>query len=158
MSLDFEDFPKKDGIINVETLPLREQRSLVFIILYAAEALDYDLSLEAVVDNISRGFLIDILHENKVFKMAQSIVMQREELDEQIKPLLAHWRLERVGICTRLILRLAIWEFQNTDTPSTIVINEAVELAKNFAELDAYKFINGVLDEFSKKNINQKDA
>lgn len=157
MSLDFESFPKKDGIVNVDSLPLREQRSLVFIILYAIESLDYDVSLEAVLDNISRGFFIDIPHENNVFKMAQSIVVQRDEIDEQIKPFLAHWRLERVGICTRLILRLAVWEFQNTDTPSTVVINEAVELAKNFAELEAYKFINGVLDEFVKKAEHKKE-
>ena len=72
-------------------------------------------------------------------------------LDEECKPLLSNWRFERLGMCTKLILRYALWELQTTDTNPTIVINEAIELAKCFAEKDAYKFVNGILDEALKK-------
>jgi N utilization substance protein B len=50
---------------------------------------------------------------------------------------------------------MASWELLETDTPSTIVINEAIELAKAFSEKDAYKFINGVLDQ-AVKNLAKK--
>ncbi len=54
-------------------------------------------------------------------------------------------------MCTRLILRIGVWEMKYTKTDSTVVINEAVELAKCFAEGEAYKFVNGILDEWSKR-------
>ena len=44
-----------------------------------------------------------------------------------------------------------MWELTNTEMHPTIVINEAVELAKCFSEKDAYRFVNGILDEFIKK-------
>jgi transcription antitermination protein NusB len=132
-------------------LSKREKRSLIFHLLYAAEAFDYQVSLESVVDNFNRGFGLDIPFDSDVFLTVQSIIEKRELLDQECKPLLSNWRFERLGMCTKLILRFALWELQETDTNSTIVINEAIELAKCFAEKDAYKFVNGILDEALKK-------
>lgn len=132
-------------------LSKREKRSLIFHLLYAAEAFDYQVSLESVVDNFNRGFGLDIPFDSDVFLTVQSIIEKRELLDQECKPLLSNWRFERLGMCTKLILRFALWELQETDINSTIVINEAVELAKCFAEKDAYKFVNGILDEALKK-------
>ncbi|HVT62092.1 MAG TPA: transcription antitermination factor NusB [Legionellaceae bacterium] len=132
-------------------LSKREKRSLIFHILYAAEAFDYQCSLESIVDNFNRGFGLDIPLDSDVFSDAQAIITNRNNLDEECKPLLSNWRFERLGMCTKLILRYALWELQATDTNPTIVINEAVELAKCFAEKDAYKFVNGILDEALKK-------
>ena len=53
----------------------------------------------------------------------------------------------------KLILRLALWELLHTDTDPVVIINEAVELAQCFAEQDAYKFINGVLDSYRKSSL-----
>ncbi len=141
-----------DEEISSDELSQRDARSLVFHLLYAMEAFDYEVSLESIADNFGRGFHIVINPQGDVFKKAASIIAEREELDRQIKPLLANWRLERLGYSTRLILRLALWEFTHTDLAPSIIINEAVELAKCFAEHDAYKFVNGVLDEWLKKN------
>jgi transcription antitermination protein NusB len=138
--------------ISSEKLSQRDARSLVFHLLYAMEAFNYEVSLESVVDNFARGFNIHITRDGAVFKKAASIIDHRESLDEQIRPLLSNWRLERLGFSTRLIIRLAMWELVNSDIAPSIVINEAVELAKCFAEHDAYKFVNGVLDEWIKRN------
>jgi transcription antitermination protein NusB len=48
-------------------------------------------------------------------------------------------------------LLFAVWEFKNTETDARIIINEAIELAKCFAEEDAYRFVNGILDPVSKE-------
>jgi N utilization substance protein B len=114
------------------------------------EGFDYQTSLESIVDNFNRGFDLQIPLDSEVFSVAHSVIEARDTLDEVIKPLLANWRFERIGDCTKLILRLAIWELLNTQTPPTIVINEAIELAKCFAEKDAYKFVNGLLDKLVK--------
>ena len=58
-----------------------------------------------------------------------------------------HWRLERLNVLDRLILRLAIYELlHEPETPSKVVINEALELARTFSGDDAVRFVNGVLD------------
>lgn len=132
---------------NFTDLNQREKRSVIFHLLYIAESFDYDISLEAIVDNVNRGFNLDIPIDSDVVTVARTITDSRHELDEIYKPLLSNWRFDRLGVCTKLILRYAIWELLNTDTLPTIIINEAIELAKCFAEKDAYKFINGVLDK-----------
>jgi N utilization substance protein B len=122
-------------------LSQREKRSLIFHLLYAAESFDYQISLEAMVDNFNRGFDLDVVITT------QTVIDSRDILDDAYKPFLSNWRFDRIGVCTKLILRFALWELLNTSTLPTIIINEAIELAKCFAEKDAYKFINGVLDK-----------
>ena len=140
-----------ERIIVYDDLSRREVRSLILHLLYAMDAFEYDRSLNAIVDNFNRGFELTIPLESHVFKVADMIITKREELDSAIKPLLHNWRFDRIGVCTKLILRLALWELYNTPTSASIVMNEAIELAKCFAERDAYKFVNGILDEAVKK-------
>jgi len=150
---DVQESAELSGEILYNDLSRREVRSLIFHLLYAMEGFDYQTELESIVDNFNRGFELNIPVDSEVFRVACKVIAHREKLDEVIIPLLANWRFERVGVCTKLILRLAIWELQNTDTPPTIVINEAIELAKCFAEKDAYKFINGILDKLVKGTV-----
>jgi N utilization substance protein B len=136
---------------DISTLSRRSQRALIFHLLYTMEAFDYNVSLESVVDNYSRGFDITLPPDSPVVHTAAQILQEREALDEFYKPLLNNWRFERLGLCTILILRFALWELLHTDMSTEIIINEAVELAKSYAEKDAYKFINGILDQAAKK-------
>ena len=138
---------------NIPLVPMsqRDMRSFAFHILYATEQFDYTTSIGSIVDNLRRGFNIDIADDALAVSMARGVIDMRDELDQELVPLLKNWRIDRLGICTRLICRLALWELHKTDTPASIVINEAVELAKAFAEKDAYKFINGVLDESARR-------
>jgi N utilization substance protein B len=133
-----------------DDLSRREVRSLIFHLLYAAESFDYQESLAAIVDNFNRGFELTIPMQSEVVKTAREIIDKRDELDELYKPLLTNWRFERVGVCTKLILRFAVWEIYFTKTDARIIINEAVELTKCFAETDAYRFVNGILDKVAK--------
>lgn len=137
--------------LSYNDLSRREVRSLIFHLLYAIDCFDYDTSLEAIAENFNRGFELAIPTNSEVFTIASLVVKQRNELDDAIKPLLHNWRFDRLGLSTKLILRLALWELHNTKTSASIVMNEAIELAKCFAEKDAYKFVNGILDEAVKK-------
>ena len=70
---------------------------------------------------------------------------------ERIDPLIAeaaeHWRIERMAVMDRIILRLAVYEFlEQPETPARVIINEALELARTFSTDDAVRFINGILD------------
>lgn len=137
--------------VKFSKLSRRDLRSLIFHILYAYDANNYQVSLESLVDNLNRGFDLDVPLDSEPVKMVQQIADRREELDKTIEKFLANWRLERLSVSTRLILRIGIWELLNSDTPATIIINEAVELSKCFSETDAFKFVNGILDEIAKK-------
>jgi N utilization substance protein B len=73
-----------------------------------------------------------------------------------IDPLVAagaeHWRLERMALVDRLILRLAVYELlHEAATPPAVAINEAIELARTFSTDESVSFVNGVLDGIRKR-------
>ena len=78
--------------------------------------------------------------------LAAKAVAGLPEFDRRIADAAEHWRLERVGVIERNILRLALAELDEAATPSRVVIDEAVKLAHWFAGARAPGFINGVLD------------
>jgi len=68
-------------------------------------------------------------------------------LDEEITRASKNWRFDRIAAIDKNILRLAVYELlREPQTPSSVVIDEAVELAKRFSEVDSPAFVNGVLD------------
>jgi N utilization substance protein B len=72
-------------------------------------------------------------------------------LDVLIQQHSEHWRLGRLAVIDRLILRLGAWELQHAgDTPHAVILNEALELARTFSTDDAVRFVNGVLDSIRK--------
>lgn len=140
------------GVISCDMLNQRDRRSLIFHLLYAADAFDYSSSLESIIETFAHNYDCVVLPEDQVFYTAKQVVEKRNDLDATIQPLLENWRFDRLSVATKLILRYALWEFTYTDTPHTVIINEAVELAQCFAEKDAYRFVNGILDEWRKRN------
>ncbi len=149
MSIDNND--NKKNISLASSLSRRGLRSLMFHLFYALDGHDYEVSLESVIDNFNRGFNLNIDPANKDILLVQVVSDNRIELDNLIEPILQKWKLERISISTKLILRLGLWELLNTDIPTNIIINEAIELSKNFAEHDSYKFVNGILDQLAQK-------
>ena len=67
-------------------------------------------------------------------------------IDDRIRTRAEHWRIERMAIVDRNVLRLAVYEFLYRDTPHTVTINEALETARRFSSYEATQFINGILD------------
>ena len=72
------------------------------------------------------------------------------DLDRLIEPNLQHWRIERLAVIDRLILRMAVWELQQADAPPAVVLNEAIELARSYGTDESPRFVNGVLDAVKK--------
>ena len=64
-----------------------------------------------------------------------------------------NWRIERMAVVDRNVLRLAVYELTmlGDDTPAAVVIDEAIEIAKKFGTKDSGRFVNGVLDGFVKR-------
>lgn len=71
---------------------------------------------------------------------------QAPEIDRRIREKSENWRLERMPAVDRNILRLAVYEMTGMETPAPVVIDEALELARQFSSDESVSFINGVLD------------
>lgn len=143
----------QDTDYSVDSLSASEQRSMVFHLLYAIESSDYQITLDTVIENFYRGFGVIIPRESAVFNQVSNIIKDKANIDEKILSLLSNWRIERLGIITKLIIRLGIFELSQKNIDFAIIINECVELAKCFAERDSFKFVNGILDEFVKRYL-----
>jgi N utilization substance protein B len=79
-------------------------------------------------------------------RLAAGTLAHVEDLDERIRSRAEHWRIPRMAIVDRNILRLAVYEFLYEPTPRTVAINEALEIARRFSTYEATQFINGILD------------
>lgn len=79
-------------------------------------------------------------------KLATNCLEELKNIDAKITSRAEHWRISRMAIVDRNVLRLAVYEFLYEQTPRTVVINEALEIARRFSTFEATQFINGILD------------
>ncbi len=88
----------------------------------------------------------DIKARDFANNLISGALANKEVIDDRIRTRAEHWRIERMAIVDRNVLRLAVYEFLFEDTPHTVVINEALEIARRFSTFEATQFINGILD------------
>lgn len=87
-----------------------------------------------------------------VAALVRGAVENRAALDERIGEAAKNWRVERMAILDRLVMRLAVQELlAHRESPPRVVISEAIELARAYSGEDAAKFVNGVLDGVFKR-------
>jgi transcription antitermination protein NusB len=79
-------------------------------------------------------------------ELVAGVRRNREELDRRIAESAANWALDRMAVTDRCVLRLGAYEILFSDTPNTVAIDEAIELAKRFGTAQSAHFVNGVLD------------
>ncbi|MCE4999192.1 transcription antitermination factor NusB [Staphylococcus warneri] len=125
----------------------KESRVQAFQTLFQLEIKDTDLTIKEAINFIKDDY--PDLDFDFINWLVTGVKDHEPVLNEKIKPYLKDWSLERLLKTDRIILRMATFEILHSDTPAKVVINEAVELAKQFSDDDHYKFINGVLS-----NIN----
>lgn len=134
----------------------REGRTLTFQALYAYDINPKDpealLSFDANKSSSSASEYAKIL--------LNGVLEHLFFIDQLIKERLKRWDFERISLVDKAVLRMAIYEMMFEDLPDLVVINEAVEIIKEFGNEDSYKFVNGILDAISKgkqKNIQEKE-
>src|SRR6266516_240022 len=87
-------------------------------------------------------------------RLAVGTLAHLKEVDERIRSRAEHWRINRMALVDRNVLRLAVYEFLHEPTPRTVTINEALEIARRFSTYEATQFINGILDAI-KRDLDQ---
>ena len=85
-------------------------------------------------------------------ELVRGAVARRQEIDGMLGAHAKNWRVERMAVIDRLILRLGVYEMLvEVETPSKVIINEALELARSYSGEEAVAFVNGVLDAVRKE-------
>jgi len=131
--------------------PRRQGREAALQILYFWEV--GGAEADAAIDAYFAEHLPGATDEVIAFaaRLVHGTVAELEVLDAAIGEHSHHWRLERLAVIDRLILRLAVWELRHeADTPTAVVLNEALELARRFSTDESVKFINGLLDSIKR--------
>jgi N utilization substance protein B len=79
-------------------------------------------------------------------RLVKGVLAEREAIDRQIVEAAEHWRIERMAVVDRNVLRLAVFELNAREDPPAVVIDEAIEVAKRFGSEESGGFVNGILD------------
>ena len=129
-------------------LSRREARELAFKILFAKDfdnetpAKDFLDTYVEVSETPVNDYVIDTF---------TGVCETLSEIDEEIEAYSVKWKVGRMSVATRTVLRLAVYEMTKTETPAKVVINEAVEIIKAYDEETAPSFVNGILNNIAKQ-------
>lgn len=81
------------------------------------------------------------------WSLISGVVTSRDELDEVICRTATNWRLERMAPTDRNVLRMGLFEMTKLGTPAAVVIDESIEIAREFGTENSSSFVNGILDK-----------
>ena len=115
----------------------------------AARTIDMHWGAEAEPDETVRAF---------AQRLVELVLTDREEIDGLLAELSHNWPLDRLGAVDRNVMRIAVAELRGeAETPAAVIIDEAVELAKEFGDVDSGAFVNGIL-ESARRRLRQGSA
>ena len=115
----------------------------------------WDLRGMQDLDRVSSQIWDDLLVTPEERRIAglllRTLQEERSSLDKQLAEVTTNWRLERLGVIERSVLRLAAAELLRNETPPRVVIREAIRLAERYGNPDSARFVNGVIDALARK-------
>jgi len=146
--------------------PYKEGKNLNFMKPHKARILAmqaiYQLDLqERSLEELLSFDWIDYKVPEDEKKFASDIIKGVREnlisLDKIIKEYSENWDFTRISYVNKAILRIALYQliYMKDEIPAKVVIDEAIRLAKEFAEEESSRYINGMLDNYCKKNIKE---
>lgn len=123
----------------------RQARELILQALYLNDT--GAVPLETAFGMVSAGALPDTIRQFSQ-RLIEGMIKEKNAIDEILSRYTENWDLKRMAAVDRNILRLATLEIlTETDTPISVIIDEAIEIAKSYSTEDSGKFVNGILDK-----------
>ena len=135
----------------IRSAPRRRSRQVALQVLYAIDLGEVRRSgvppkTEKALEGIAENFELPEGAHAFAKALVHGIVLHRAELDALLSTHATNWRLSRMAVVDRNILRIGVYELAHTDTPARVVLDEAIELARRFGDDPSPSFVNGVLD------------
>ena len=118
--------------------------------LYAADLRDIS-QLRKIALHVFDDLAVEPDERAVASKLIGTVVERGTQLDAALADITANWRLERLGVIERSVLRLAAAEFARGETPVRVVLQEAGHLAERFGTARSARFVNGVLDAYARR-------
>lgn len=129
-------------------LTRHEARELAFKLLFAK---DFDHESDSAAYYNAYFEDSDELTNDYVHDTFCGVCEKCDEIDSTVESSSVNWKLSRMSTATRTVLRLAVYEMTETDTPAKVVINEAVEIIKVYDDESAPSFVNGILNNIARE-------
>ena len=137
--------------------PRRRARELALQALYAVEA--GEQAPDEVAENVIAGEDLSEKTREYALTLFRKTLDSQSATDEIIARLARNWEIGRIAMVDRIILRMAVTEMQQMiDVPVKVVLNEAIELAKEYSTAQSAAFVNGILDSFVKEQPDLSGA
>jgi N utilization substance protein B len=118
--------------------------------LYAWDVRGKD-SLERVAAQVWDDLAVGADERRLAGPLIRDIARGSSEIDAELADVTTNWRLERLGVVERCVLRLGAAELRRDTPPPRVVIQEAVRLAERFGSPQSARFVNGVLDALARR-------
>jgi len=134
--------------------PRQRSRQLALQALYAGdlgECEERGDSMADVFDRVATHFDLPRGAREFAWELVKGTAAHRAEIDALIAAHATNWKLSRMAAVDRNVLRLATYELLRAEIPASVVIDEAIELARRFGDDPSPAFVNGVLDAVARE-------
>jgi N utilization substance protein B len=137
-----------------DSIPRRKSREFALQVLYQLNITKQDAI--TALTQFQENFLFEGKADDFLKRLVQGVLEHCPELDRLIEQYSENWRLERIDLVDRNILRMALFELLYCeDIPPKVTLNEAIDLGKRFGSEDSGSFINGILDRIQHEVIRK---
>ena len=113
--------------------------------------------VESIEEIVEEHIMLPRQYSDETKEWASFLAIKTWEKRPEIDPLITKqakgWQFSRINPIDKSILRMALFEMNNTRTPKTVILDEAIEIAKKYATDDSSKFINGILGALLKEGM-----
>ena len=127
-----------------------EARRFVLQMLYLVDQ-NPDADTDRIQVELRKEFTDSALRDF-AWMLFKGVLANRDELDELLKKTAVNWRVDRMPPTDRNVLRMGLYEMTSMGTPSAVVIDEAIEIAREFGTENSPSFVNGLLDKLMPKD------
>ena len=132
----------------------RKSRETALQVLYQLNITKQDV--HTAFTQFGEHFLSDGVADDFIKRLVEGVLEHCPELDRLIEQYSEHWRLDRIDMIDRNILRMALFELLYCEEiPPKVTINEAIDLGKRFGSADSGSFINGILDRVQNEVVKK---
>lgn len=134
----------------------KSRRKARIIAMKALYAMDVgDLKLQEALTQIVDTANLDQNAKEFTYNIIQKVVEKQDQIDQKIQLVAPQYAVERIAAVDRALLRIGVYELTESNVPPAVVIDEAIEIAKEYSTDQSGSFINGILASILKNTVNE---
>jgi len=142
--------------------PRQRSRQVALQTLYARdfadpEHVDGEVGIREIFERVAQNFDLPLGARDFALELFSGTTADLAKIDDLLAANAINWKISRMAMVDRNVLRLAVYELTRTDTPVSVILDEAIQLARRFGGESSPGFVNGVLDAVAKQIGRQSE-